>query len=104
MADILSRIHKQAGLSQTEVAERIGLSRKSYPYISYLESGKIKNPSLASIVLYIRACGGSLVEFFKDFDVIDFKLRHEKMISQLISGVGLWNITKRCLGIAQHLC
>jgi transcriptional regulator with XRE-family HTH domain len=83
MAKLFTMLRKRAGLSQSELAQRIGLSRKSYPYISYLESGKIKNPTLANIVLYVRACGGSLPEFFKELDRIDFKLRHEKMIAQL---------------------
>jgi transcriptional regulator with XRE-family HTH domain len=83
MADILSKIRKKAGLSQTEIAERIGLSSKSFAYISFLENGKIKNPSLGAILPYLRACGESWTEFFKELDIIDFKMRHEKMISQL---------------------
>ncbi|MFB0509548.1 MAG: helix-turn-helix domain-containing protein [bacterium] len=45
MADLLDKIRKKPGLSQIEVAEKIGLSIKSFTYISILENGKIKNPS-----------------------------------------------------------
>jgi len=31
----------------------------------------------------LRACGASWVEFFKELDAIDFKMRHEKMIVQV---------------------
>ena len=37
----------------------------------------------STILKYLRACGASWVEFFKELDRIDFKMRHEKMISQL---------------------
>ena len=84
MAKILKDIRKKANLSQTEVGIRIGLKPKNAPkYISNLEAGKINNPTLRTILNFIRACGASWVEFFKELDRIDFKLRHEKMISQL---------------------
>jgi transcriptional regulator with XRE-family HTH domain len=83
MADLLIKIRKRAGLSQKDIAERIGLSRKSFAYISFLETGKIKNPSLGVILPFLRACGESWTEFFKHLDMIDFRTRHEKMISQL---------------------
>jgi len=84
MAKILKDIRIKANLSQTEVGIRIGLKPKNAPkYISNLETGKITNPTLRTILNYIRACGGSWVEFFKELDRIDFKLRHEKMIAQL---------------------
>ncbi|MEO0094220.1 MAG: helix-turn-helix transcriptional regulator [candidate division WOR-3 bacterium] len=54
MAEILRKIPERAGLSQTEVAERIGLSNNSFAYISFLESCKIKNPSLGVILLYLE--------------------------------------------------
>jgi transcriptional regulator with XRE-family HTH domain len=84
MAKILKEIRIKANLSQTEVGIRIGLKPKNAPkYISNLEVGKITNPTLRTILNYIRACGASWVEFFKELDRIDFKMRHEKMISRL---------------------
>jgi transcriptional regulator with XRE-family HTH domain len=83
MADLLVKIRKKAGLSQKDIAERIGLSRKSFAYISFLETSKIKNPSLGVILPFLRACGESWSEFFKQLDAIDFRTRHEQMISQL---------------------
>jgi len=84
MAKILKEIRIKANLSQTEVGKRIGLKPKNAPkYISNLEVGKITNPTLRTILNYLRACGASWVEFFKVLDKIDFKMRHEKMIAQL---------------------
>ncbi|MEO0114772.1 MAG: helix-turn-helix transcriptional regulator [candidate division WOR-3 bacterium] len=84
MAEILRKIRENAGLSQTQVAERIGLSSKTKnSYISHLEKGRLKNPALGLILLYLRACGASWVEFFRELDRIDFKQRHEKMMAQV---------------------
>jgi transcriptional regulator with XRE-family HTH domain len=84
MAKLLISVREKAHLSQMEVAERMGLSPKSgYTYISHLEKGRVKNPPIWTILLYLSACGESWPEFFKQLDIIDFKLRHEKMISQL---------------------
>ncbi|MEO0094105.1 MAG: helix-turn-helix transcriptional regulator [candidate division WOR-3 bacterium] len=84
MGEILRKIREGVGLSQTEVAERIGLSSKTKDsYISHLEKGRLKNPALGLILLYLRACGASWVEFFQELDRIDFKQRHEKMMAQL---------------------
>jgi transcriptional regulator with XRE-family HTH domain len=52
-------------------------------YISAFECGKKRNPSIDTILKYLRACGASWVEFFKELDRIDFRLRHEKMIAQV---------------------
>lgn len=84
IAKLLLQVRQQANLSQKEVAKQIGLSQKSGKgFISHLEKGRIKNPPIGTILLFLRACGASWVEFFKELDRIDFKLRHEKMIAQL---------------------
>jgi transcriptional regulator with XRE-family HTH domain len=84
IAKLLLKVRQQANLSQKEVAKQIGLSLKSGKgFISHLEKGRIKNPPIGTILLFLRACGASWVEFFKELDRIDFKLRHEKMIAQL---------------------
>uniref|UniRef100_A0A7C6EC15 XRE family transcriptional regulator n=1 Tax=candidate division WOR-3 bacterium TaxID=2052148 RepID=A0A7C6EC15_UNCW3 len=84
IADLLKKVREESGLSQAAVAERIGLSLKSGKgYISHLEKGWIKNPPIGTILLFLRACGASWVEFFKELDAIDFKMRHEKMIVQV---------------------
>jgi len=84
MAKILRRLRENANLTQKEVASRMGVKTKyGQSLIAQIEMGKVKNPSLRTILDYIRACGGSWVEFFKELDRIDFKLRHEKMVSQV---------------------
>ena len=80
MAKKLKEIRIKANLSQTEVGVRIGLKPKNAAkYVSNLETGKISNPTLRTILLYLRACGASWVEFFKELDRIDFKMRHEDL-------------------------
>jgi transcriptional regulator with XRE-family HTH domain len=78
MAELLRKIRERAGLSQAEVAERIGLSKQS-GNISHLEKGVVKNPPLGTVLMILRACGESWPEFFKELDRIDFKLRHENL-------------------------
>jgi transcriptional regulator with XRE-family HTH domain len=84
MAEKLRKIRKTTQLTQKELAMRIGIKSKSgRSVIGQLESGMVKNPTLRTILDYLRACGASWVEFFKELDRIDFKQRHEKMIAQL---------------------
>jgi transcriptional regulator with XRE-family HTH domain len=84
MAEKLRKIREIARLTQKEVALRIGIKSKSgRSVIGQLESGMVKNPTLKTILDYLSACGESWPEFFKELDRIDFKTRHEKMISQL---------------------
>ncbi|MFB0509400.1 MAG: helix-turn-helix transcriptional regulator, partial [bacterium] len=52
----LKSAREKAGLYQEEVAKRIGLSIKSGKgYISHLEKGRVKNPPVLTILLYLRA-------------------------------------------------
>jgi len=84
MANILRRIREKANLTQKEVALRMEIKTKSgRSFIAQLENGLMKNPTLRTILDYLRACGASWVEFFRELDAIDFKLRHEKMIVQV---------------------
>uniref|UniRef100_A0A7C6EA16 XRE family transcriptional regulator n=1 Tax=candidate division WOR-3 bacterium TaxID=2052148 RepID=A0A7C6EA16_UNCW3 len=55
-------MREESGLSQATFAERIGLSLKSGKgYISHLEKGRIKNPRIGTILLFLRVCGASWV-------------------------------------------
>ena len=84
MAKILRRLRENANLTQKEVATRMGVKTKyGQSLIAQIEMGKVKNPSLRTILDYLRACGESWPEFFKQLDTIDFKMRHEKMIAQV---------------------
>jgi transcriptional regulator with XRE-family HTH domain len=84
MINLLKQQREKANLTQEEIAKRLGFSPKSGKmYISAFERGKKRNPSIDTILKYLRACGASWPEFFKELDRIDFRLRHEKMIGQL---------------------
>jgi transcriptional regulator with XRE-family HTH domain len=84
MAEKLRKIRETARLTQKDVALRIGIKSKSgRSVIGQLENGIVKNPTLRTILEYLRACGTSWSEFFQQLDAIDFRTRHEKMISQI---------------------
>jgi len=84
MAKNLKAIRERSGLTQREVAKELGLKSKyGRSFIARLENGLVSNPSLRTILDFIRICGVSWPEFFQQLDTIDFKMRHEKMISQL---------------------
>jgi transcriptional regulator with XRE-family HTH domain len=80
MAKKLKEIRERSRLTQQEVAKELGLKAKyGQSFIARLENGLIKNPSLKTILDFLRACGASWTEFFKELDTIDFKMRHENL-------------------------
>ncbi|MDH5186849.1 MAG: helix-turn-helix domain-containing protein [candidate division WOR-3 bacterium] len=85
MANILRQIREKAGLSQREVALRMGIKSKSgRSFIAQLEIGRIKNPTLRTIFDYLHACGASASrEFFTKLETIDFQNRHKQVIAQI---------------------
>lgn len=88
IAELLATTRKQAKLSQTDVAKQIGLSVKSgRKYISYLETGRIRNPSFSTIILYLDACHTPYLNFFAKFSQLRFKERHQEIMSHTSSDV-----------------
>jgi transcriptional regulator with XRE-family HTH domain len=84
MGLLLKKFRMNVGLSQSEVGERIGFSKKSaYSQISHLENGLIKNPSLGNIILYLKACGVAFTTFFQKLSEIDFKIEHKNIMRQV---------------------
>ena len=53
----LVALREKRGLSQRELAKRLGASQ---PYVAKLESGRIKNVGVTTLVKYARAVGGSV--------------------------------------------
>ena len=53
----LTALREKRGLSQRELAKLLGASQ---PYVAKLESGRIKNLGVNTIVKYARALGGSV--------------------------------------------
>jgi len=53
----LIALREQLGLSQRDVAKRLGTSQ---PYVAKIESGRIKNLGVKTLVKYARAVGGSV--------------------------------------------
>ena len=81
---LLAKFREQTGLSQTEVAERMGLSTKSgYKYISRLEKGQIKKSFLETILNYLDAIGVSWETFFRELSVLRSKHTHQNVMSQV---------------------
>lgn len=81
---LLQRFRKQARLSQSEVAQELGLSESSgFKYVSWLETGRIKNPSLLTVLNYLKACRVYWSTFFQELSAIDFKLEQESIMRQV---------------------
>ena len=84
IGNLLAKIRKEALLTQKDVAERLGLSEKAgMMYISKLEQGKIKNPSMNTILHYLTVCNKPWVSFFEKLAGIYFMKSHWKIISQV---------------------
>ncbi|MDR2703475.1 MAG: helix-turn-helix domain-containing protein [Cellulomonadaceae bacterium] len=57
----LKEIREQAGLTQQQVADRIGVSQKQ---VSKIETGDISNSKITTIRSYLEAIGGKMaIEF-----------------------------------------
>jgi transcriptional regulator with XRE-family HTH domain len=83
MAELLKMMRQRARLSQQEVAVRLGLSRKSGKiYVSSLERGEIKNPTIGTILRFLKVCGVSWSSFFAELSAIDFGMGQEKSLAQ----------------------
>jgi len=99
MAKLLQKYRKKSGLSQTKVAERMGLSKSSgFKYISWLETGRIKNVSIWTILLYLNACGTPWATFFGDLSAISFNMEHERVMAQVQIPAGISLRTRRKIG------
>lgn len=84
MAELLKLMRQRARLSQQEVATRLGLSRKSGKiYISSLERGEIKNPTIGTILRFLKVCGVSWSSFFAELSAIDFGMGQEKSLASV---------------------
>ena len=62
LATVIRKLREARGLTQEELAKRAGIKR---PYVSHLESGVRKNPSLPTLKKLARALGvpvGELLE------------------------------------------
>jgi transcriptional regulator with XRE-family HTH domain len=65
MGQQLRQLRVRKGLSQAELAVRMGLTyRTGKSFICRLEKGDIGDPHLSTIMLYLRACGSLLSEFY----------------------------------------
>lgn len=54
----LRELREQAGLTQAELAEKIGVGQRQ---VSKIENGDIENTKVSSIRNYLEAVGGTLV-------------------------------------------
>ena len=83
MGLVLKSIREKAGLYQIDVAKAIGFkSKTAFSYISRLEKGMIKNPSLKTIIMYLNACGGNRFSFFTELNRILTKQEQQEIMSQ----------------------
>jgi len=81
---VLQKFRKKAMLSQTDIAVEIGFSKTSgFKYISWLETGRIKNPSLLTVLRYLKTCRVPWTTFFQELSAIDFKIEHENIMRKV---------------------
>jgi len=81
---VLSQIREEVGLSQTEVAKRMGLSTKSgSKYISRLEKGHVKKSFLETVLVYLDAIGMSWGSFFNELSKLRAEQTHAEIMSQV---------------------
>ena len=57
LEDDLTRLREASGLSQRELARRLGVSQ---PFVAKLESGRVKNLELRTLVRTVASLGGEL--------------------------------------------
>jgi len=84
IASYLKNLRKHAGLTQNEVASRMGLKTKSgRSFIAQLENGLIKNPTMATVFDYLSVCGASWIDFAKEVEVIYARTNRQEIMSQV---------------------
>jgi transcriptional regulator with XRE-family HTH domain len=84
LGNLLKRIRKERGLTQTELGVRLGFSSKSARiYISRLERGNIKNPSLWLILNYLTECEKSWSAFFGDLAGVYFSEKSDEVSKEI---------------------
>jgi transcriptional regulator with XRE-family HTH domain len=96
----LIKYRKQSGLSQADVAERMGLSRKSgFKYVHRLEKGAIQQPSFDTILVYLSAVGVNWITF-----ITELSKEYENKIHQEIMRNGTRNVSlSRSSGMTKNL-
>jgi transcriptional regulator with XRE-family HTH domain len=71
MGSWLREIRTQAGLTQDDVAARMGLSGKGRKsVVSNLEAGLVPNPYFSTIIFYMLACGTPVGRFCDRFNTL----------------------------------
>jgi transcriptional regulator with XRE-family HTH domain len=75
MAERLKEIRRKAGLTQEEVAMRMGLGyRGGKAFVSLLERGDVADPHVSTLCLYLKACGAMMYEFFDLLNKVEYVL------------------------------
>ena len=96
LGGLLSSARLQAGLTQTDVAEKVGVSRQ---HISNIETG-ITSPTTRVLRDYLHACGTDLAKFFYGplpTDQTPLQREYHRKLQVLLALRGkLHGIGKRC--------
>jgi transcriptional regulator with XRE-family HTH domain len=73
----LRQLRENAFLTQEEVALRVKRSRS---FIAQLETGRINDPGINTIINYLKVCGVFCGSFFSELDAMEFNRWHDGIV------------------------
>lgn len=91
----LRELRRRAGLTQTELADRMGLTCDGREMIVYrLERGRTGNPGVGTVARYLRACRGGFVDVL---DVLD-RYTRQPPIPEALAAKAIAELEQRLAG------
>jgi len=93
----LRELRRRAGLTQAELARRIGLRSGNARWMVRIENGRTGNPGLATVGRYLRACRAGFVDVL---DVLDGYTR-QAPVPEARAARAIAELEQRLVGVAR---